>query len=403
MDCEILRGAAKVCWQNGLIDSLHRYDSCYDFFRDLPALKRRVLKNIFRSFTMQEIKLNIDGKEVTGAKGQTILEIALKNDIDVPYLCYHPKVSKTGACRMCIVRVNESLLKTACTEPAAEGMRVVTEDEELIKIRKGILELLLAEGDHNCLYCDFNGVCEMQTLVRRYNLEECTYEYPRNVREIDYESSEGLRRNENRCVLCGRCVKACAEIQVSNIWDFTDRGGHTHLTSGLFEKIGDSDCVKCGTCVQLCPTGALTLQPVLGRGENWELKKESSICIYCGVGCKIDFYTNKKGQLVKAMGHDEGPNEGHLCVKGRFGFDFVQNPKRLSKPLIKKNGVFEEASWDEALDLVAGKFAEIKGKYGSDSIAALSSAKCTNEENYLMQKFMRAVIGTNNVDHCARL
>jgi len=159
----------------------------------------------------------------------------------------------------------------------------------------------------------------------------------------------------------------------------------------------------CGQCVQVCPTGALTYQTVLGRGANWELTKESSICIYCGVGCKVDFYKNREGMLVKALGNYEGPNNGHLCVKGRFGFDFVQSPKRLSKPLIKRNGAFEETTWDEALDLVAAKFTEIKEKYGPDSIAALSSAKCTNEENYLMQKFVRAVIGTNNVDHCARL
>lgn len=352
---------------------------------------------------MQEIKFTIDGKDVTGRKGQTILEVALKNGIDIPYLCYHPKVSKTGACRMCIVRVNEVMLKTACTEPAVDGMRVITEDEEIVKIRKGILELLLAEGDHNCLYCDSNGACELQALVHRYNIEQVNYEYPKRSREIDYESSEGLKRNENRCILCGRCVKACAEIQISNVWSFTDRGGHTHLASDLYEKIGDSSCVQCGTCVQLCPTGSLSFQTVLGRGENWELTKESSICIYCGVGCKIDYYKNKEGLLVKAMGHDDGPNRGHLCVKGRFGFDFVQNGKRLSNPLIKRNGVFEEASWDEALNLVASKFTEIKEKYGPDSIGSLSSAKCTNEENYLMQKFMRAVIGTNNVDHCARL
>jgi len=352
---------------------------------------------------MDEIKLSFNGREVTGTKGQTILEAALKNGVNIPSLCYHPRVSKTGACRICIVKVNDMILKTACTEPIMEGMKVVTEDEEIIQIRKGILELLLAEGEHNCLYCDANGECELQALVYKYDIRQTDYEYPRRTREIDRETSEGLKRNENRCVLCGRCVKACGEIQLSNVWDFTDRGSHVHLTSGLFERIGDSECVKCGTCVQLCPTGALSFQTVLGRGQAWELTKESSICIYCGVGCKIDFYKNKEGQLVKAMGHEDGPNNGHLCVKGRFGFDFVQSPKRLTKPLIKKDGNFEEASWDEALNLIAIKFTEIKEKNSPDSIAALSSAKCTNEENYLIQKFMRAVIGTNNVDHCARL
>jgi len=141
----------------------------------------------------------------------------------------------------------------------------------------------------------------------------------------------------------------------------------------------------------------------LGTGQNWELTKETSICIYCGVGCQIDFYKNKEGVLVKAIGNDDGPNRGHLCVKGRFGWDFVQSPKRLTKPLIKKNGNFVEASWDEALNLVAEKLSDVKKKSGADAIGTLCSAKCTNEENYLMQKFTRAVIGTNNTDHCARL
>ncbi len=352
---------------------------------------------------MEKIQLTIDGKEVTGGRGQTILEIARENGIDIPYLCYHPRVSKTGACRICIVRVNDQMLKTSCTEPATNGMKVDTEDAEIIEIRRGILALLLSEGDHNCLYCDANGECELQALCFRYGVEQPTAGFPKNKRGQDYVSSQGLKRNEDRCVLCGRCVKACGEIQMNSVWDFAGRGGHAHLTSDLYKKLGDSSCVQCGTCVQLCPTGALSFQTVLGRGQAWELKKESSICIYCGVGCKIDFYTNKEGQLVKAMGNEEGPNKGHLCVKGRFGFDFVQGDKRLKKPLIKKNGTFVEAEWDEALGLVASKFSEIKQRSGADSIMAFSSAKCTNEENYVMQKFMRAVIGTNNVDHCARL
>ena len=226
---------------------------------------------------------------------------------------------------------------------------------------------------------------------------------PLRERTVDIDSSNALKRNEYRCILCQRCVKACKEIQVSNVWGFSERGFETRLIADDDRLIGDSSCVKCGTCAQMCPTGAITLQPVAGRGLNWELRKESTICIYCGVGCKIDFYTNSQGQLVKAMGHQDGPNRGQLCVKGRFGFDFVQSPKRLTSPLIKKNGVFKEATWDEALDFVATNLSEIKTKYGPDSIGSFASAKCTNEENYLLQKLMRSVIGTNNVDHCARL
>jgi predicted molibdopterin-dependent oxidoreductase YjgC len=295
------------------------------------------------------------------------------------------------------------MLKASSTEPATDGAIIITEDEEIYNLRKGTLELLLAEGDHNCLYCEANGNCEFQRLCNRYEVKNPSYDLPKNRREVDITSSEGLKRNENRCILCGRCVKACAEIQVYNVWQFDNRGSHTCLTSDMFNKIGDSSCAQCGTCVQLCPTGALSFQTVLGRGAEWELKKESSICIYCGVGCKIDFYTNPKGELVKALGNDSGPNEGHLCVKGRFGFDFVQSEQRLKKPLMKKNGKLEEVEWEEALDYTAKRLSEIKAKSGADSIMAFSSAKCTNEENYLMQKFMRAVVGTHNIDHCARL
>ena len=353
---------------------------------------------------MNEVTLTIDGKVVTGKQGQTILQVALANDIDIPYLCYHPKLSKSGACRVCLVRINGKMLKASCSEEAAEGMNVVTEDEGIIAARKFILDLLLSEGDHNCLYCDANGACELQSLVQRYNVEPAApIDGIRRERVIDYVSSPALKRNENRCILCGRCVRGCKEVQVSNVWGFSERGSRSHLIADDDRTIGESSCVKCGTCAQLCPTGAISFQTVLGRGENWALKKESSICIYCGVGCKIDYYTNKQGLLVKAMGHDDGPNEGRLCIKGRFGFDFLQNPKRLSKPLIKKGEAFEEVEWDEALDLVAARLGSIKKEHGPDSIAALSSAKCTNEENYLMQKFMRSVVGTNNVDHCARL
>jgi len=312
--------------------------------------KKLSLKELSMSLT-----ITIDGRDVTGGKGQTIIEIALENGFDIPHLCYHPKISKTGACRICIVKVNDQTLTTSCTEPAVDGMKVVTEDEEIIEIRKGILELLLSEGDHNCLYCDANGECELQDLCYRYGTDPLEYVFSKNDREIDYESSKGIKKNENRCILCGRCVKACAEIQLMNVWNFAGRGGHTHLTADFFEKIGGSSCTLCGTCVQLCPTGVLSFQPVLGRGQTWELEKESSICIYCGVGSKIDFYKNRKGELVKALGNDDGPNKGHLCVKGRFGFDFVQSDKRLTTPLIKRNGNFEEAGWDETLDLIPDK------------------------------------------------
>lgn len=353
---------------------------------------------------MPTIKITLNDRLVECQRGQTILEVATAHGVRIPTLCYHPQVSRTGACRICLVRVNKTMFKTACTEPVADGMNVVTADPEIAAIRKGILEFLLAEGDHNCLYCEANGGCELQALCFEHGLETPPpAELPRNTRVRDVVSSEGLRREENRCVLCGRCVKACGEIQLNRVWDLAGRGSYAHLTTGLDNVLGESDCVQCGQCVQLCPTGALSFQTVSGRGQAWELSHQSSICIYCGVGCKINFFTNREGRLVKAEGAPDGPNQGHLCVKGRFGFDFVQNPSRLTQPLVRKDGKLVPASWDEALDRVSERLSRIKADHGPDAVMAFTSAKCTNEENYLLQKFMRAVIGTNNVDHCARL
>ena len=217
---------------------------------------------------MNDMKVTINGRQVSGQKGQTILEVALEQGIDIPRLCYHPLVTKTGACRICVVRVNGGMLKTACTEPVAEGMQIVTEDAEIIDVRKGILEMLVAEGDHDCLFCDGNGECEFQALVNKYNIRTTRSGIPEEHPASSTTSrTKDLQRNENRCILCGRCVKACNEIQVSNVWSFDGGSSQTHLTSDMFASIGDSSCVQCGMCVQLCPTGALSFQPVLGRGQ----------------------------------------------------------------------------------------------------------------------------------------
>jgi len=351
----------------------------------------------------EEIRITLNGNEVCGRRGQTILEVARENGVDVPTLCHHPRISNTGACRICLVRVNGSALKTACTEPAADRMTVVTEDAELADIRSSILGMLLSEGNHNCLYCDANGACRFQDLCHRYGLEEPRQEFAKRVRTVDVESSKALRRNEERCILCGRCVKACAEVQVMGVWDFSGRGDRTCLAADTGVPIGESTCVMCGTCAQLCPTGALTLQPVKGTARSWETKKGTSVCVYCGVGCQIDFHTDSAGRLVRAEGNENGPNKGHLCVKGRFGFDFVQHPQRLTSPLVRRDGKLVEATWEEALDFAAARLSEIKAESGANAIAGLASAKVTNEENYLFQKFMRTGVGTNNVDHCARL
>ncbi len=215
-----------------------------------------------------------------------------------------------------------------------------------------------------------------------------------------------IMRDMNKCILCGRCVRACNEIQVNEVLDFAGRSYRAKVGTAFDEDYINSSCVFCGECVQACPTGAITLKQAKFAGRPWELQKVKTTCTYCGVGCQMDLFV-KDNRIVKVVGNREygQPNEGSLCVKGRFGMDFVEHPDRLKKPLIryKKNEDFREASWEEAFTFIADNLSRIKKENGADSIAGLSSARCTNEENYLFQKFMRACIGTNNVDHCARL
>jgi predicted molibdopterin-dependent oxidoreductase YjgC len=213
-----------------------------------------------------------------------------------------------------------------------------------------------------------------------------------------------IQRDLNKCILCGRCIRACNEIQVNEVLDFARRGFRAKVGPAFDTDYIDSECFFCGECVDSCPVGAITLKQARFGGRPWELKKVRTTCTYCGVGCQMDLNIHG-GKIVKVTGNREygQPNEGSLCVKGRFGMDFVHSQDRLKTPLIRKDGELKEATWDEAYSFIAKKLASIKKKHGPDSIAGFSSARVTNEENYLFQKFMRAVIGTNNVDHCARL
>jgi len=349
------------------------------------------------------INLTIDGKLIKAKEGSCILEVALDNGIEIPHLCYQSGLSSTGACRVCLVKIKgESELVTSCTTKVSEGMKVITEDEEIREERKLIVELILSEHEHNCLVCEKNGDCELQDLVYQLGIDSIRFPVNKRVEKTE-DSSQVILRDPSKCILCGRCVRACAEITVQDVLDFAERGGKTFIAAGLDEKLAETDCVSCGACVQACPTGALTEKLARFQGRSWEFRKVETICPYCGVGCQIELNI-KNDRIVKVYGVDNGsPNRGHLCVKGRFGLDYVHHQERLTTPLIKKKGKFIEVSWEEALELVAHKFKELKDKYGSDSLAGLSSAKCTNEENYLFQKFIRVCFGNNNVDHCARL
>ena len=346
------------------------------------------------------VKLRIDGKEVEVPEGTTILEAAEAAGIEIPHLCYHPELPPAGVCRLCLVEVDGRLL-TACYHRVEEGMEVLTDTERLRRLRRLTLELILSDHPLDCLTCERNGSCELQRYAYEFGIEENRFAGPDHARrELPVrEDNAFIRYEPEKCILCGRCVRVCEEVQVRGILDFAFRGFSTQVTTAFGEPLTETDCELCGQCVAVCPTGALTEKERRFRGREWELREVETVCPFCGCGCRITLHL-KGNRIVKVSGGYRG---FRLCVKGRFGLSFVHREDRLQVPLIREGDRFREASWDEALGLVADRLREIREKYGPDAIAGLSSAKCTNEENYLFQKFMRAAIGTNNVDHCARL
>ena len=345
----------------------------------------------------------INGHEFTFFPGETILQVAQRNGIDIPTLCFMKRAAPTGACRMCLVEVEGARgLVASCAMPATPRMVVRTETPRVTSARRLNIELLLASGTHDCLVCEANGQCRLQALAYEYGVETSRFARSPQVYPTEDENPFILR-DFSRCVLCGRCVQACNEVVVNRAISYGYRGPKGKIVAAGDRALHESECVFCGECVQACPVGALTEKKAKGKGRSWELTKVRTTCSYCGVGCQLHLHM-RDHKIVKVTGvEDVGPNYGSLCAKGRFGYDFIHDPGRLKKPLIRENGKFREASWDEALNVVAGKLKTLKEAHGADAIGVLSSARITNEENYLAQKFTRAVIGTNNIDHCARL
>ncbi|MDY0018421.1 MAG: formate dehydrogenase subunit alpha [Anaerolineae bacterium] len=357
------------------------------------------------------IHLTIDDKPVEVKAGSTVLEAAQAAGIEVPTLCHHPALTPSGACRLCVVEV-EGMRgpTTSCTLPASEGMKVHTHTDNLVNIRKFLLSMILSDHPNDCMKCEVDGQCELQRWVYEYQVEWPDHTGKRHDYPVDSDPSPVVCVDMNKCILCGRCVRACQEIQGCFVWNFSQRGFDTHVVAGASQTMKEANCESCGTCVALCPVGALFDKPSVGWGRDAYQKKVRTTCTYCGVGCQFDFnvHSGKITRVTSAA--DAGVNGLSLCVKGRYGWDFVDRPDRLTTPLIRDEAAtdgkwpgFREATWDEALDLVAKKLTGYRDTLSPDSVAYLSSAKCTNEENYLVNKLARAVGKTNNVDHCARL
>ena len=352
---------------------------------------------------MSEVKIAIDQREVSIPQNWTILQAAGKLGIKIPTLCHHGELTPCSACRICLVQVEGARnLVPACSYPVTAGMKVETRTERVLQARRLVMELLLSDHPLDCMTCEKTGNCQLQDLAYDMGLTGSRLKGAQHRYPID-GNNPFIVRDYNKCVLCERCTRICDEIQGSFAIEYAHRGFDTKVGVPFHRSLTESDCVFCGQCVNVCPVGALTERSKLGKGREWEFQKVRTTCSYCGVGCTL-ILNVKDGQIVRVTtDRAAGVNQGNLCVKGKFGFDYVHSPDRLTDPLIREGGKFRPASWEEALDRVAERLEAIKTEHGPDSIGVLVSAKCTNEENYLLQKMARAAIGTNNVDHCARL
>jgi formate dehydrogenase major subunit/NADH-quinone oxidoreductase subunit G len=339
------------------------------------------------------VNLTIDDKQVTAPKDSTIYDAAKLNGIKIPILCHDKKLKPFGACRMCLVEVEQMKGRQipACTTPITEGMIIRTDTPDIIKARKLVLELLLLNHPLDCPVCDKGGDCDLQNLTYEYQVNSNRFVDSKFQHEIDYNNPL-IERDMNRCVLCGKCVRICDEIVGFGALTFIDRGIETKIGCE-FEK--GLDCEFCGSCVSVCPVGSLLARPFKFKSRFWSLTKHNSVCGYCGTGCNLTLGVKDNKVLTTVYDENQGFHKGQLCVRGRFGYQFINSDKRLTKPLVRKNGALTESTWDEALGVIAGRLK------GGNAVAALATPRLTNEELSLFKKLLLEDVGTKNFDHAA--
>jgi NADH-quinone oxidoreductase subunit G len=340
------------------------------------------------------IKLKIDDIAVEVDKGKTILEAAQSGGIRIPTLCHDRRLIPFGACRLCVVQQKgKSELLPACFTPAKEGMEIVTHSPEISESRKLQLQFILLNHPMICPRCEKEGECALQRLVYEYGVEETLYPWERSSFPAD-DRSPLLQRDSDKCILCGRCVRICDEVQGVGELSFSRRGIKTVIDTDFHRPL---QCEFCGQCMDTCPVGAITSNRFDYTVKAWELEETTTPCPFCACGCSLTL-GSKNGEIRRVFSDPEkGPSDGNLCVKGRFGWDFVDHPERIKKPLLRVNGAFKEASWEEALQYVAQKLETIKDQYGPEAIAGIASSRLTNEEYYLLKKLFRNAIGTNQI------
>jgi len=341
------------------------------------------------------VNLTIDGRAIQAEQGKTILEVARENDIFIPFLCYHPALKPIGSCRICVVEVKPGPPRPlpACATYVAEGQEVVTNSERVLAIRKELMKLVLINHALECPICDKGGECELQDLTHALGVDQVDYEAEPVAPHTDFASLL-IERHTDRCITCGRCVRICRDHVGAMAINFMNRGYFTELGSGLLPL----DCEFCGSCIDICPVGALINKVFKYRARAWELEKTETACPFCGGGCTYTVQT-KNGRILRVVNEDSVL----LCGRGRFAFPVVESDGRLKTPLIKENGDFREATWEEAMDFTAQRLKEIIDEAGPAALYGVGSPRATNEANYLFQKFFRAGLGTNNLDNPARL
>ncbi|HUX45826.1 MAG TPA: NADH-quinone oxidoreductase subunit NuoG [Terracidiphilus sp.] len=350
---------------------------------------------------MADVTFTVDGKKLAAPAGTLLIDACRKAGIEIPAFCYYPGLSLQAACRMCVVRQEKvGKLQTACTTAVAEGQVFITESDEIAQARKATLQLLLGNHPLDCPVCDAGGECELQDMTFKYGAGESLYTEAKHHRD-EQQWSPAVFYDRPRCILCYRCVRMCGEGM--DVWalGIQNRGSSSVIAPNNGNQL---DCEQCGMCIDVCPVGALTSGSYRYKTRPWEMKHVSTVCTHCADGCKVTLgirQSNDGSEIVRADNRDKsGINNDFLCAKGRFGFDFVENPERLNRPLVRNaQGELEPATWDHALRFAAAKLREIRDARGGSSIGVIGSNTTTNEENYLLQKFARVVLQTNNIDH----